>query len=201
MSANMQFQNSLGLSLMRKDQFEESKMGSFPGGATMEIEIIVNRKKYQVQIDPEERLIDLLRNRLGLTGTKEGCGEGECGACTVIMDDGAVNACLILAYQARGKDIITIEGLAQSGELDPLQRAFISNGAIQCGYCTPGMIMSAKALLMHHAHPTEEQIRTALAGNLCRCTGYISILKAVQEAAGSPDRGQVPDMAGNKGEV
>lgn len=170
----------------------------------MEIELTVNKKRYQVQVEPVERLIDLLRNRLGLTGAKEGCGEGECGACTVIMDGGAVNSCLVLAYQARGKEITTIEGLAQSGELDQLQKSFIDNGAIQCGYCTPGMIMSAKALLMHYPHPTEEQIRTALAGNLCRCTGYVNILKAVQAAAEDHDRGQSFDLAkaaGNKAEV
>lgn len=167
----------------------------------MEIEITVNKKKYQLEVEPEERLIDLLRNRLGLTGAKEGCGEGECGACTVIMDQVAVNSCLVLAYQARGKEITTIEGLAGSQEPDPLQKAFIDNGAIQCGYCTPGMIMSAKALLMHHPHPTEEEIRLALAGNLCRCTGYVNIVKAVQDAAANYNRSQLPGTAGNKAEV
>lgn len=149
----------------------------------MELELRVNGRKYNLEIEPEARLIDVLRDHLGLTGAKEGCGEGECGACTVIMAGEAVNSCLVLACQARGKEILTVEGLALNGELDLLQESFIQNGAIQCGYCTPGMLMSAKALLMHNPNPTEEEIRIALAGNLCRCTGYVNIIKAVQEAA------------------
>ncbi len=149
----------------------------------MELEFTVNGQKYKLEIEPEARLLDILRNQLGLTGVKEGCSEGECGACTVLMDKEAVNSCLVLACQARGKEILTVEGLAHNRELDQLQKSFIENGAIQCGYCTPGMLMSAKALLMHNPSPTEEEIRNALAGNLCRCTGYINIIKAVQEAA------------------
>jgi len=146
----------------------------------------VNGKAQKVQIKPDDRLLDVLRHTLGLTGAKEGCsGEGECGACTIIMDGKAVNSCLVLAFQARGKDIITIEGLEKNGELDRLQQAFIDNGAVQCGYCTPGMIMSAKALLIDNPHPSEADIRTSIAGNLCRCTGYINIINAIQEVAGT----------------
>ncbi len=149
------------------------------------ISLMVNGRAYVVDVAARERLIDLLRDRLHLTGTKEGCGEGECGACTVLMDGLAVNACMVLAFQARGKSILTIEGLSQDGELDPLQRSFIEHGAIQCGYCTPGMIMAAKALLVRNPHPTESEIRDAIAGNLCRCTGYINIIKAIEAAAES----------------
>lgn len=149
----------------------------------MELEFKVNDKAYSLEVDPESRLLDVLREELGLTGAKEGCGEGECGACTVIMDDLAVNSCLVLASQARGKEILTVEGLAANGELDRMQQAFIDNGAIQCGFCTPGMLMSAKALLLREPNPTEEEIRTALAGNLCRCTGYVNIVNAVKDAA------------------
>ena len=149
----------------------------------MLLEFTVNGSARQVDIDPAERLIDVLRDRLDLTGTKEGCGEGECGACTVVMDGVAVNACLVLGLQARGREILTVEGLAQDGQLDALQKAFIAEGAIQCGYCSPGMLMSAKALLLANPHPSEPEIRTAIAGNLCRCTGYTKIVKAVQAVA------------------
>ncbi|WP_206808728.1 (2Fe-2S)-binding protein [Paradesulfitobacterium ferrireducens] len=149
----------------------------------MKLEFKVNGKTYELDVDPESRLLDVLREELGLTGAKEGCGEGECGACTVIMDGLAVNSCLVLAAQARGKEILTVEGLAENGELDRLQQAFIDNGAIQCGYCTPGMLMSAKALFLRNPHPSETEIRTALAGNLCRCTGYVNIINAVKDAA------------------
>ncbi len=152
----------------------------------MEVEMNVNGKAQRVRVNPNDRLIDVLRESLGLTGAKEGCsGEGECGACTVIMDGKAVNSCLVLALQARGKEIITIEGLEHNGELDVLQQAFIDQGAVQCGYCTPGMIMAAKALLMENPHPNEAQIRLAIAGNLCRCTGYIKIIDAIQAVAGT----------------
>lgn len=151
----------------------------------MLLNFIVNGKKRKVTIDPAERLLDVLRNKLGLTGAKEGCGEGECGACTVIMDGQAVNSCLVLAYQARDKEIWTIEGVAQDGELDALQQAFVRNGAVQCGYCTPGMIMSLKALLMKNPSPSEAEVKTAIAGNLCRCTGYVNILRAVHEVTGA----------------
>jgi aerobic carbon-monoxide dehydrogenase small subunit len=134
----------------------------------MLLEFTVNGTARRVDIDPAERLIDVLRDHLDLTGTKEGCGEGECGACTVVMDGVAVNACLVLGLQARGKQVLTVEGLAQDGHLDALQKAFIAEGAIQCGYCSPGMLMSAKALLLQNPHPSEPEIRTAIAGNLCR---------------------------------
>jgi len=149
----------------------------------MIINLTVNGKEHSVQIEPHDRLLDLLRNKLRLTGAKEGCGEGECGSCTVIMDGKAVNSCTILAYQARGSKIVTIEGLAPQGEMDVIQRAFVDNGAIQCGYCTPGMILSARALLFENSDPTEEEIRAAVAGNTCRCTGYINIIKAIKQAA------------------
>jgi carbon-monoxide dehydrogenase small subunit len=149
----------------------------------MIINLTVNGKEHSVQIEPHDRLLDLLRNKLRLTGAKEGCGEGECGSCTVIMDGKAVNSCTVLAYQARGSKIVTIEGLAPQGEMDVIQRAFVDNGAIQCGYCTPGMILSARALLFENSDPTEEEIRSAVAGNTCRCTGYINIIKAIKQAA------------------
>lgn len=150
----------------------------------MKIAFKVNGRSYIEDIDPTFRLIDVLREGLGLTGTKEGCGEGECGSCTVIFEGAAVCSCLVFAPQIEGKEIYTVESLAEDGQLDLLQKAFIKNGAVQCGYCTPGMLMSAKALLMKNPNPTEAEIRTALSGNLCRCTGYNQIVKAVKEAAG-----------------
>ena len=149
----------------------------------MQIEFKVNNQEYKMDVSPTMRLVDLLREKLGLTGTKEGCGEGECGSCTVIMNGKAVNSCLILAPQIRGQEILTIESLEKNGEMDKLQESFINNGAIQCGYCTPGMLMSAKALLMTNSHPSEEEIKIAIAGNLCRCTGYNKIVRAIKEAA------------------
>ena len=128
-------------------------------------------------------LLALLRDGLGLTGTKCSCSEGECGACTVLVDGRAVTSCLFLAVDAEGKDILTIEGLEKDGKLDPLQEAFIAVGAIQCGYCTPGMVLSAKGLLLQNPNPDDEAIKEALAGNLCRCTGYVKILEAVKLAA------------------
>ena len=141
-----------------------------------------NQKKYTLDLPPDKCLIDILREDLGLTGTKEGCGEGECGACTVIMDKKAIHSCLTLACQLEGKEIITIEGLQKDGKPDPLQIAFIEELAIQCGYCTTGMIMSAKALLMKKPNATETEIRVALSGNICRCSGYGQIIKAIQKA-------------------
>ena len=146
----------------------------------MEVGLTVNGIGVTLEVDPADRLIDVLRNHIGLTGVKEGCGKGECGACTVIVDGKPVNACLLLAVQAGGKDITTIEGLSPNGRLDDLQQAFVDNGAIQCGYCTPGMIMSAKALLMNESAPSEDRIKDALAGNLCRCTGYVNIVQAIK---------------------
>ncbi len=145
----------------------------------MQLQFTINGEQITVDVNPRARLLDILRDKLGLTGAKEGCGEGECGACTIIMDGLAVNSCLIFAHQARGKEIITIESLEKDGELDQLQKAFIDSGAVQCGYCTPGMLMSCKALLMRNPKPTETEIRTAIEGNLCRCTGYIKIVNAV----------------------
>lgn len=150
----------------------------------MKLEFIVNGIKELLDIEPRARLLDVLRNELGLTSVKEGCGEGECGACTVIMDGVAVTSCTVLAIQARGKEIITTEGLEENGELDELQKSFMKNGAIQCGYCTPGMLMSCKALLMKNPNPTEEEIRRAIEGNLCRCTGYTKIVNAVLDVVG-----------------
>lgn len=149
----------------------------------MKIELTVNGQDRTVEISPDMRLLDLLRDVLGLTSVKEGCSEGECGACTVIMDGNAVTSCTVMAFQAEGSDILTTEGLAQRGELDPIQQSFIDNDAVQCGFCTPGMIMSTKALLMQNADPTEEEARRALEGNICRCTGYIPIINAVLDAA------------------
>ena len=152
----------------------------------MRLSLNVNGMAHDLDVRPTARLIDVLRLQLGLTGVKEGCSEGECGACTVIVDDKAVNSCLVLAGQVRGKKVLTVEGLAGEDGLDTLQRMFIEHGAVQCGFCTPGMLMSAKALLMADPHPTEEAIRLALAGNLCRCTGYTTIVAAVRAASEQP---------------
>lgn len=147
------------------------------------IQLEVNGVLYEVAVKPWATLVDVLRDDLGLTGTKKGCERGECGACTVLMDNRAVNACLVLAVEAQGKKIVTVEGLARDGELDPLQKAFIELAALQCGFCTPGMLMSAKALLMENPRPTEDEIRKAIAGNLCRCTGYTRIVQAIRKAS------------------
>ena len=150
----------------------------------VKLEITVNGVKHSLKIDPNLRLLDLLREELNLTGTKEGCGIGECGACTVILDGKAVNSCLILAGQCAGREVLTIEGLSDGEKLHPLQQAFLDHGAVQCGFCTPGMILSAAALLHSTPVPTEDEIRVAISGNLCRCTGYTQIVEAVQSAAG-----------------
>ena len=149
----------------------------------MMISFELNHKKYRMNVDPTKRLVDFLRDEMGLTGTKEGCGEGECGACTVILDKKAVHACLVLTGQINKKSLLTVEGLAQNGEPSPLQKAFIKHGAVQCGYCTPGMLMSASALLMETPRPTEAEVRLALAGNICRCGYYSAIVDAVLDAA------------------
>jgi carbon-monoxide dehydrogenase small subunit len=149
----------------------------------MLISLTVNGRHVTCQTDVETRLLDLLREDLHLTGTKEGCGEGECGACTVLLDGKAVNSCLVLAVQAEGKDVLTVEGLASGDQLHPIQQAFVDLGAVQCGFCTPGFILSTYALLIDNPDPTEEEIRTALEGNLCRCTGYETIIDAVKRAA------------------
>jgi carbon-monoxide dehydrogenase small subunit len=142
----------------------------------------INGKDYELAVEPNRTLLEVLTEELGLTGTKMGCNEGDCGACTVIVDGRAVCSCLILAIEAQNKTIENIEALALNGQLHPLQQAFIDYGAIQCGYCTPGMIMSAKALLDKNPDPTETDIRRALQGNLCRCTGYVKIVEAVMAA-------------------
>jgi aerobic-type carbon monoxide dehydrogenase small subunit (CoxS/CutS family) len=149
----------------------------------MNIEFVVNDKSYALEVDPQERLLDVLRNRLGLTGTKEGCGEGECGACTVIMDGKTVNSCLVLAAQAHQSIITTIEGVGNRHKPHPIQKAFVEVGAVQCGFCTPGMVLSAKNLLDKNPQPNDEEIGIAMSGNLCRCTGYDKILRAVKLAA------------------
>ena len=147
------------------------------------ITLNVNGRDYALEVRPNEILLNVLRDRLALMGTKYGCGIGECGACTVLLDGRAILSCQTLAFTADGKKITTIEGLEQNGSLDPLQQAFIDEGAVQCGYCTPGMILSARALLDVKTNPTTEEIKQAIRGNLCRCTGYTNIIRAVKSAA------------------
>lgn len=151
--------------------------------AKVRVSIGVNGKWYELAVEPYETLLDVLRNRLGLTGTKIGCGKGECGTCTVNIDGKAILSCLTLAVQMDGKEVLTIEGLQRGTELHPLQEAFVKHSALQCGYCTPGIIMAAKALLDSDHNPSEEVVRKALSSNLCRCTGYDKPVKAVLEAA------------------
>lgn len=148
----------------------------------IKVSINVNGVNYSKDIDPSLRLIDFLRDELKLKGTKEGCGEGECGACTVILNGKTINSCLMLASSADGKNVVTIEGVAAKDKLHPIQEAFMEVGAVQCGYCTPGMILSAKALLDKNPNAKEEEIKVALSGNLCRCTGYKKIIQAVMLA-------------------
>ncbi|MDO4554180.1 MAG: (2Fe-2S)-binding protein [Lachnospiraceae bacterium] len=147
------------------------------------IEVTVNGTKGKLTIDPNKRLLDMLREDLGLTSVKEGCSEGECGACTVIFNGDPVTTCCMLAGQADGAEIITVEGLAIGGKIDPVQQAFMEVGAVQCGYCIPGMLLTAKALLMKNPDPTDAEIRVAMSGNLCRCTGYAKIHDGVKLAA------------------
>ncbi len=149
----------------------------------MEITLIVNGQKRTLEVSARQRLLDIIRKDLGLTGAKEGCGKGECGACTVIMNGEPVASCLVLAPQADGAKIETIENLASGEELHPLQKSFIEEGAVQCGFCTPGAIMTAKKLLELNNSPDRQEIREALAGNICRCTGYQKIVEAVEAAA------------------
>ena len=143
----------------------------------------LNGSRREVLVDPNQTLVRMLREDLGLTGTKNGCGEGDCGSCTVLLDNEPVNSCLVLAAQVDGHKVTTIEGLADGDKLHPLQTSFIENGAIQCGFCTPGMILSAKALLDEQPDPSELDIRTAISGNLCRCTGYQKIVESIKAAA------------------
>jgi carbon-monoxide dehydrogenase small subunit len=151
----------------------------------------INGEAHEVLVEPHWTLLEVLRNDLGLTGTKENCLEAECGVCTVLLDDNAVNACIVLAAQCQGRRIVTIEGLAGPDGLHPLQRAFIEHGAVQCGYCIPGMILAAKTYLDQNPEPTETEVREALAGNLCRCTGYQKIVEAVLAAARAMAAGSV----------
>ena len=147
------------------------------------IKLQINGESYEVAVEPWRTLLEVIRDTIGLTGTKRGCDEGDCGACTVLMNGRAVNACLILAVEAQDKEITTIEGLADGDNLHPIQAAFVAHGGLQCGFCTPGMILSAKAFLEKKPRPTEEEIKFAIAGNLCRCTGYVKIIESIQAAA------------------
>jgi len=147
------------------------------------IKLQINGDSYEVAVEPWRTLLEVIRDTIGLTGTKRGCDEGDCGACTVLMGGRSVNSCLVLALEAQGQEITTIEGLADGDKLHPIQQAFVEHGGLQCGYCTPGMILSAKAFLDKNPKPTEEQIKFAIAGNLCRCTGYVKIIESIQAAA------------------
>ncbi len=149
----------------------------------MEIELEVNGRQERVSVDPDKTLLHLLRENLGLTGSKDGCRSGDCGACVVMLDGKSVNSCMVLAPQAKGSSVMTVEGLAQDAELHPLQRAFAEKWAFQCGFCTPGMLISCYALLESNLNPTREEIRVAIGGNFCRCTGYQAVIKAVEQAA------------------
>ena len=145
--------------------------------------LTINNKAYDLSVEPKVTLLEVLRDQLRLTGTKVGCNMGDCGACAVIMDGKPVNACLVLAVQANGRDILTVEGLADDRELHPIQQAFLEKGAVQCGFCTPGMLLSAKGLLDENPTPSVEEIKVAISGNLCRCTGYVKIIEAIKSAS------------------
>ena len=147
------------------------------------IKLKINGDSHEVAVEPWRTLLEVIRDTIGLTGTKRGCDEGDCGACTVLMNGRSVNSCLVLAVEAQGQEITTIEGLADGDQLHPIQQAFVEHGGLQCGYCTPGMILSAKAFLDKNPKPTEDQIKFAIAGNLCRCTGYVKIIESIQAAA------------------
>ena len=148
------------------------------------IQLTVNGEEHEVGVTPHQTLLEVLRDDLYLTGAKEGCGEGACGTCTVLLDGKPVRSCLILAVEVQGKEVTTIEGLAPMGELHPVQKAFVEHGAIQCGFCSPGMILTTKALLDENPNPTEQEARQAISGNVCRCTGYAKIVEAMLKAAG-----------------
>jgi carbon-monoxide dehydrogenase small subunit len=150
---------------------------------TQALTMKLNGEEVTVQVKPSALLVEVLRDQLELTGTKVACGEGECGACTVLLDGVPVNSCLVPALKAQGREVMTVEGLAPLGDLHPLQKAFVEHGAVQCGYCTPGMLMSAKALLDHNPNPTEDEVRLSISGNLCRCTGYAKIVEAILDAS------------------
>lgn len=147
------------------------------------INLRINGEPYEISVRPNMTLLDFLREKVGFTGTKKGCDTGQCGACTVLLDGKPINSCLVLAVDANGRELLTIEGLAKNGQLHPLQEAFIQEGAVQCGYCTSGMLLSAKALLDENPAPKEEDVKKGIAGNLCRCTGYVRIVKAILNVA------------------
>ena len=151
--------------------------------AKIPVSFHVNGEPQEILVQPWQTLLSALRDELGLTGTKEGCGNGNCGACTVLVNGRTVNSCCMLAAEARDLELVTVEGLAQEGTLDPLQESFIDHGALQCGFCTPGLLISSRALLNQNPSPTEHEIRLAIAGNLCRCTGYDKVVRAIQAAA------------------
>lgn len=159
----------------------------------VELAFTVNGEPVRLAVAPHATLLEVLREDLELTGTKYGCGEGECGACSVLLDNRLVNSCLVLALECAGAEVLTIEGLAANGQLHPIQQAFVDHGAIQCGFCTPGMIMSARALLERNPTPSDADIVEAIAGNLCRCTGYEAIVRAVRLAAARPEGGESGD--------
>lgn len=154
------------------------------------LSLTVNGDSVELAVTPNSTLLEVLRNDLGLTGVKEGCSEGTCGACTVLMDGRPIRSCITLAVEAEGAEILTIEGVAASGELHPVQEAFVDHGAVQCGFCTPGMVLASKALLDKDPSPSDDTIRNALAGNFCRCTGYTKILQAVRAAADNISKAQ-----------
>ncbi len=156
----------------------------------MRVSFKINGKKVTLDAAPEARLLDVIREDLGLTGTKEGCSKGECGACSVIVDGDLVDSCIFPVAQAEGREITTIEGLSPGGKLHPIQKAFIDAGAVQCGFCTPGMVLAAKALLDKKSDPSDADIKEALSGNLCRCTGYTKIKNAVKKASRNEERGR-----------
>jgi carbon-monoxide dehydrogenase small subunit len=143
----------------------------------------INGLNYEIEVEPWRTLLEVLRENLGLTGTKKSCNEGECGACTVLLNGKAVKSCLMLAAEAQGQDILTIEGLSRGEDLHPIQEAFVNHGGLQCGFCTPGMILATKALLDENPNPSEEEIKRAIAGHLCRCTGYVQVVESIQAAA------------------
>lgn len=153
------------------------------------LHFILNEESVSLEIDENARLLDVIRDVAGLTGTKEGCGVGECGACTVILEGEAVDSCIVLAASVEGKHVTTVEGLAKNGKLDPVQQAVLDHHALQCGFCTPGFLMSAKALLDKKPNPTRDEIKTAIAGNLCRCTGYQQLVEAFEDAAKEYQKG------------
>lgn len=163
------------------------------------VELTVNGRKHELVVEDAELLVDVIRDRLGLTGTKKSCETGECGCCTVLLDGQAVNSCMVLTVEVDGHAVDTVEGLERDHQLHPLQTAFIENSAIQCGFCTPGMLMSAKALLDSNSKPTEDEVRRAITGNYCRCTGYVRPVKAILEAARTSPAGAPTGSKAAKG--